>query len=151
MPDAWGITTGSDQVIVAVIDTGVNYGTVPDLAPNIWYNDNEILNGIDDDNNGYIDDIHGWNFGENNNDVSDTGDYQASGHGTLAIPAPIPDPILCGFQNLAELLDIGLVLASPYPAENRPQEFVETRRFNVRDQRELRPISDNRRCPDTVR
>jgi uncharacterized repeat protein (TIGR01451 family) len=66
-PEAWDISTRSD-IIVAVIDSGVDY-IHPDLADNIWVNTNEIPNnGIDDDNNGYVDDIRGWDFDTNDND-----------------------------------------------------------------------------------
>ncbi len=60
-PEAWDIATDSN-IIEAVIDTGVDY-THPDLAANMWVNPGEIPgNGIDDDENGYIDDIYGYDF-----------------------------------------------------------------------------------------
>lgn len=66
-PAAWELTTGSEDVIVAVLDTGIDLDH-PDLKNNLWTNGLEIAgNGIDDDRNGYIDDVHGWNFVEGNN------------------------------------------------------------------------------------
>ncbi len=74
---AWDQITGSNNVLIAVIDTGVDINHV-DLSGNIWVNPGEIPNnGIDDDGNGYIDDIHGWNFVNENNNVTDD-----NGHGT---------------------------------------------------------------------
>lgn len=59
---AWSYTTGSRDVIVAIIDAGVDIRH-PDLWPNVWINEKEIAeDGIDNDENGYIDDIFGWNF-----------------------------------------------------------------------------------------
>lgn len=71
MPEAWDIATGSRDFIVAIIDTGVDYNH-PDLGLNIWINTNEIPdNGIDDDNNNYIDDIVGWDFVDDDNQPLD--------------------------------------------------------------------------------
>lgn len=69
--DAWEISVGSPDLVVAVIDTGV-YLKHPDLAANIWVNPSEIAdNGIDDDNNGFIDDVNGWDVVDNDNNPND--------------------------------------------------------------------------------
>lgn len=76
-PEAWDATTGSNTTIVGIIDTGIDWDH-PDLAANIWSNPGEVLNGADTDGNGYIDDVRGWDFVNEDNDPDDPID----GHGT---------------------------------------------------------------------
>lgn len=81
--EAWDIQTGG-RVVVAVIDTGLDYNH-EDIVGNVWVNTGEIANnGIDDDNNGYIDDIRGWDFVNNDNNPFDDNDHGTHVSGTIA-------------------------------------------------------------------
>ncbi|WP_415062993.1 S8 family peptidase [Bdellovibrio sp.] len=83
---AWSVTKGSRDIVIAVIDTGIDIKH-EDLASNLWRNPGETgkdsqgrdkaTNGIDDDGNGFVDDVYGWNFVSNNNKLDDN-----HGHGT---------------------------------------------------------------------
>jgi subtilisin family serine protease len=79
---AWDINTGSDSIIIAIVDTGIDWDH-PDLENNIWINKNEIAdNGVDDDNNGYIDDIRGWDFGGLDGTSDNDPNEDKADHGT---------------------------------------------------------------------
>ena len=68
----WEVEKGSKDITIAVIDTGVDY-THPDLAANMWQNEAELNGeeGVDDDGNGYVDDIYGYDFANNDGDPMD--------------------------------------------------------------------------------
>lgn len=82
---AWGMARPTtNEFVVGVIDTGVDY-THPDLAANMWTNPGEIgENGLDDDGNGYADDLHGYNFADGNGNIQDSGDHGTHVSGTIA-------------------------------------------------------------------
>jgi subtilisin family serine protease len=110
-PEAWDITVGSPSVIIAVVDSGVDY-THPDLANNIWTNRNEIPgNGIDDDNNGYVDDVRGWDFANRDNDPMDDNDHGTHVAGTIAARGD-NDTGVVGVNWMAGIMPLKFMLAT---------------------------------------
>jgi subtilisin family serine protease len=101
-------TIVKQDIVVAVIDTGIDLQH-PDLKTNLWVNSGEIgvdkngkskaVNGLDDDNNGYIDDVHGWNFIQENHDLNDS-----IGHGThisgIIAGKSIPQALAADFSRI---------------------------------------------------
>jgi subtilisin len=83
-PEAWAKGYTGKGVVVAVIDTGVDHNH-EDLKDNIWTNSKEIAaNGVDDDGNGYVDDIQGWNFADNSSNTLDDNGHGTHVSGTIA-------------------------------------------------------------------
>ncbi len=88
LPAAWDVTHGDTAVVIAIVDTGVDTGH-PDLAGQIWRNRDEIpANGIDDDGDGYVDDVRGWDFGMQDADpdpeyTADPSGIDVGFHGTF--------------------------------------------------------------------
>ncbi|MHC4572871.1 MAG: S8 family serine peptidase [Planctomycetota bacterium] len=87
-PEAWCIRTEANNVIVAVVDTGVDY-THPDLKENMWVNEAEFYgdSGIDDDENGYVDDIYGYDFVNDDGDPMDDNFHGTHVAGTIGAVA----------------------------------------------------------------
>lgn len=83
-PETWNSFSGNSDSVVAVIDTGIDYKH-EDLKANIWINTKETpSNGIDDDGNGYIDDVNGWDFAYGDNDPMDGDSHGTHCAGTIA-------------------------------------------------------------------
>ncbi len=82
--EGWNFSKGNEEIVVAVIDSGIDYNH-PELINNIWINKNEIPdNGIDDDNNGFIDDVKGWDFAYNDNKPFDRASHGTHVSGIIA-------------------------------------------------------------------
>ena len=84
-PQAWAITTGDRETapLVGVIDSGIDYNH-PELKANIWTNPNEVANGLDDDGNGVVDDLHGYDAAGRDGDPMDDGSHGTHVAGTIA-------------------------------------------------------------------
>jgi len=81
-PEAWDITLGDPNLIFGILDSGLRLGH-PDIAARVWTNPGEVANGLDDDGNGYIDDLVGWDFVNGDNDPTDDNGNGSNVAGTV--------------------------------------------------------------------
>lgn len=111
VPEAWDISTGRVDVIVAVIDSGVDYNH-PDLSSSIWINNMEVANNsLDDDGNGFIDDILGWDFVDDDNDPMDTYSHGTHSAGIIAAEADNQRGV-AGISSHARIMILRIINAS---------------------------------------
>ena len=112
-PEAWQIQTGKGAAdngpVIAVIDTGIDYNH-PALAGNIWTNPNEVADGVDNDGNGIIDDIHGYNAPAESGDPMDDNAHGTHCSGTIAGNGQ--DNGLYGVQHNSQLMGVKFLTAS---------------------------------------
>lgn len=108
LDQAWEITNGKN-VKVGLIDSGIDVDH-PDLINNIWSNEDEIPNnGIDDDGNGYVDDVHGWNFVSGSNNINDYGSHGTACAGSVVYTCPNVELVgLISTSSAQEPGDIGI-------------------------------------------
>jgi len=127
MEQAWDVSIG-DGIVVAVVDTGLDLGH-PDIVDNIWTNPGEIPgNGIDDDQNGFIDDVNGWNFFAGTNSPQDDNGHGSHVSGTIA--ATNNNIGIIGVSHASKIMPLkifaadgsattsGIVIAMQYAADN---------------------------------
>ena len=95
IPAAWEMTKGSENIVVAVLDTGIDI-THTTLSDNIWINPNETNDSMDNDENGFIDDINGWDFVNNDSSLFDNADVDEHGTHMAGIIAANGQNGVCG-------------------------------------------------------
>ncbi len=114
---AWEITQGTKNITVAVIDSGIDFNH-PDLVGTSWNNTDEYpINGVDDDGNGYIDDVSGWDFASNDSTPGPEGGDPITWHGTFCaglVAAPLNDDGIVGVAPNVTIMDVRILDSAGY-------------------------------------
>jgi subtilisin family serine protease len=131
-PQAWEMTQGLDDIVVAVIDSGIDHSHIS-LAGRMWINQDEIpKNNMDDDNNGYIDDVYGWDFRDNDNDsLRGTSIHW---HGTFVaglIAANVDPSGIIGVAPQIKIMDLRFLSSNNYFWESDWDKFIEAVNYAV--------------------
>ncbi|MCE7741746.1 MAG: S8 family serine peptidase [Candidatus Heimdallarchaeota archaeon] len=130
---AWEITQGSKEITVAIIDSGIDFGH-PDINGSAWINTGEVFNNsIDDDGNGYVDDIYGWDFVSNDSIPGPEIDDPIHWHATFIagiIAAPKDDLGIVGVAPNVTVMDLRILLSNNYNGVTY-EEFGDAIRYAV--------------------
>ena len=131
-PDAWTIHYGDKAIVVAVIDSGID-ASIPQLQESLWINEDEIAeNGIDDDRNGYIDDIHGWDFHDGDNSSLHGTTLHWHGTFTAGIIAARPGELpIVGIAPGVRIMDVRFLDSNNEFLPSDWQTFVEAIEYAV--------------------
>jgi subtilisin family serine protease len=132
---AWDLETGSSDIVVAVVDSGID-PSHPDLAANIWTNLGEIAdNGVDDDNNGYVDDVNGWDFADDDNHPNDPTDNYGHGTHVAGIIGAVGDNAtgIVGVNWQVSIMPLRFITAADYGTTADAIDAIEYARENGAD------------------
>ena len=117
--NAWDFTTGSEEIVVAVVDSGIDFSH-PEITNAQWINNDEIPdNGIDDDKNGFIDDVSGWDFVSNDNNPGPEPDDSIHYHATFIsgiIAGSHNEEGIAGIAPNVKIMDLRILNANNYQA-----------------------------------
>ncbi|MHA1331498.1 MAG: S8 family peptidase [Candidatus Hodarchaeales archaeon] len=132
---AWAITQGSENITVAVIDTGIDFNH-PSLNESAWINADEIPNNsLDDDNNGYIDDIIGWDFYSNDSDPSFSSDDTLDYHGTfvagLIVAKHLEQKNVWGIAPNVKIMSLRIFGLNPYDEHTTDDILVDAINYAI--------------------
>ena len=123
-PEAWSMQAAKSEVVVGIVDTGVDYNH-PDLVDNIWHNEGEIPNnGIDDDMNGVVDDYYGFNALNDNGDPFDNNEHGTHVSGTIAAIAGNGKGV-AGVANNVKIMALKFLDADGFGASSDAVEAIE--------------------------
>ncbi len=124
-PGAWTNATGSPEIVIAILDDGVQLGH-PDLSGNIFTNPGETSDGLDNDGNGYVDDLHGWDFYRDDNDPNPEMENDLHGTATAGVAAAVANNNigLAGIAYGCRILPLKVMTGSAWASDSALAEAL---------------------------